>query len=91
MFIYEKQAVYWKLAYTETEEDCQEPSLNITDFILGRFDAERLGEAPPESDWRDWFPPPPPMTDWELDDLADWVELVASRHDLVSDPDKYPI
>ena len=91
MFIYEKQAVYWKLAYTETEEDCQEPSLNITDFILGRFDGEGLGEVPPESDWSDWFPPPPLMTDWELDDLADWVELVASRHDLVSDRDKYPI
>ncbi len=89
MLLYEKQAVYWQLADPVTEEVCVETPLTIADIILGPFDEECLGEHPPESDWSDWFPPPPRMTEWELEALTDWVETEAEKHDLKPDPDTY--
>ena len=98
MLLHEKQAVYWSLTYPEVEETWAESRLTLDDFILGLFDAECLGEWPPESDWyvpagdwSDWFPPPPRLSDWELDELSDWVELEAAKHDLSPDPDTYPL
>ena len=91
MLLHEKQAVYWRLAYPEVEETIEEPGLTIADFILGPFDKEHLSSYPPESDWSDWFPPPPRMTDVELWELTDWVELEAEKHDLALDPNTYPL
>ncbi len=91
MLLHEKQIVYWSLANPEVEETWAESRLTLDDFILGPFDAECLGERPPESDWSDWFPLPPRMTDWELDELSDWVEFEAEKHDLNPDPDTYPL
>ncbi len=82
MLLHEKQADYWCLATPEVEGVWAESRLTSDDFMLGPFDAERLGERPPESDWGDWFPPPPRMSDWELGELSDWVELEAEKHDL---------
>jgi hypothetical protein len=31
------------------------------------------------------------MSDWELVELSDWVELEATKHDLIPDPDSYPL
>ena len=90
MLLHEKQAVYWSLAYPEVKETWAEARLTLEDFILGPFDRECLSEFPPESDWSDWFPPPPRRSDWELDELSDWVELEAAKHDLIPDPDTYP-
>jgi hypothetical protein len=89
--MHEKQAVYWRLTRQETEEDCVETKLTIADFILGPFDKECLSEEPPESDWSDWFPPPPRMTDGELNELSDWVEIEASKKDLFPNPDNYSL
>jgi len=96
MLLHEKQAVYWRLAYLEIEEDYEEPGLTIDDFMPAPFDRERFSEYPPESDWNipvgdwsDWFPPPPRLTEWELYDLTDWVEIEAAKHDLLPDPDTY--
>jgi hypothetical protein len=50
-------------------DECSKKSLE--DFILGKFDDECLGDNPPESDWNDWFPPPPRMTEEELDVLGE--------------------
>ena len=91
LLLKEEQAVYWRLADPDTEEVCTETLVAIADFILGSFDAECLGEHPPESDWSDWFPPPPRMTDWELEVLTDWVEIEAEKRDLNPDPDTYPL
>ncbi len=91
MLLNEKQAVYWSLANPEIGETLAESRLTIGDFILGPFDEEYLGERPPESDWIDWFPPPPRMTDLELCELTDWVEIEATKHDLIPAPDTYPL
>ena len=91
MLLHEKQAVYWRLATQETEEVCEESDLTIAGFILGPFDRECLGEESPESDWSDWFPPPERLTDWELCELTDWAEIEAQKHDLIPDPDTYPL
>ena len=76
-FLREKHAVFWLTAPTDSAEVDEEPRLTINDFILGAFDAECLGEHPPESDWSDWFPPPPRITEWELEVLTDWAEIEA--------------
>ncbi|MDD5369322.1 MAG: hypothetical protein PHQ40_09560 [Anaerolineaceae bacterium] len=91
MLLHEKQIVYWSLANPEVEETWAESRLTLDDFILGPFDAECLGERPPESDWSDWFPPPQRMTEWELEILTDWVEIEAEKHDLIPDPDTYSL
>lgn len=89
ILLHEKQTKYWLQIIPEVEAlECeQEP--DIEDFTLGPFDAERLGEVPPESNWSDWFPPPPRLTEWELDELADRVDVEAEKHDL--NPDAYQI
>ena len=69
-------------------DECSKKSLE--DFTLGKFDEEYLGDNPPESDWSDWFPPPPRMAEEELEKLTDWVEIEAEKHDLEPDPDTYP-
>lgn len=90
--LYETQKdVNWERFQAEIAliDDCCKKSLE--DFILGKFDEECLGDSPPESDWNDWFPPPPRMTDEELDVLTDWFEIEAEKHDLEPDPDTYPL
>ena len=67
------------------------PHRSVDDFCLGFFDETCLREYPPESDWSDWFPPPPRLTDWELCDLADWAEIEAAKHNLFPDPETYPL
>ena len=74
-----------RLALVEFEPSTAGSGLKMDDFILGKFDVECLGEHPPETDWSDWFPPPKRMTDWELYDLTDWVELEAEKCDSVQD------
>jgi hypothetical protein len=91
MLLQEKRTVYWQLANPQIEEVCREPRHDITDFILGTFYEDSLGEKPPGTDWIDWFPPPPRMTDWELYELTDWVEFEAANHDLNTDRDTYLI
>lgn len=91
MLLHEKQAVYWRPAYPEVEVISDEPGLTIEDFILGPFDTECWSEYPPESDWSDWFPPPPRVTDWELYELADWAEIEISQHKITLNPDHYPL
>ena len=90
--------VNWELVQAEIAQidECCKKSLE--DFILGKFDEECLGDSPPESDryvregdWIDWFPPPPRMTEEELDVLTDWVEIEAEKHNLEPDPDSYPL
>jgi hypothetical protein len=63
--------VNWVLVQAEIAliDECCKKSLE--DFILGKFDDECLGDNPPESDWNDWFPPPPRMTEEELDVLGE--------------------
>ena len=63
--------VNWVLVQAEIAliDDCCKKSLE--DFILGKFDDECLGDNPPESDWNDWFPPPPRMKEEELDVLGE--------------------
>ena len=70
-------------------DECSKKSLE--EFTLGKFDEEYLGDNPPESDWSDWFPPPPRMAEEELDVLIDWVEIEEEKHDLEPDPDTYPL
>jgi len=70
-------------------DECSKKSLE--EFTLGKFDEEYLGDNPPESDWSDWFPPPPRMTEEELEKLTDWVEIEAEKHNLEPDPDTYPL
>ena len=89
--LYETQKdVNWERVQAEIAliDDCCKKLLE--DFILGKFDEECLGDSPPESDWNDWFPPPPRMTEEELDVLTDWVEIEAEKHNLEPDPDTYP-
>ena len=69
----------------------RESGWSIDDFVLGEFDEVRLGENPPQEDGQDWFPPPSLLTEWELSSLVDWVEVEAEKHDLVPDPDTYPL
>ena len=71
--------VIWRLAYTNIEPPEKCSGMNIEDFTLGNFDVECLGDTPPESDWSDWFPPPPRLTEWELCELTDWVEIEAQK------------
>jgi len=90
--LYETQKdVNWERVQAEIAliDDCCKKSLE--DFILGKFDEECLGDSPPESDWNDWFPPPPRMTEEELDVLTDWVEIEAEKHDLEPGSDTYPL
>jgi hypothetical protein len=91
MLLHEKQTIYWRLATQEIEEVCEEPRLTIADFMLGPFDKECLGEDPPESDWSDWFPPPLRMTDEEMEELSNWVEIEASKKGLFPSPVNYPL
>ena len=91
MLLHEKQIVYWSVAYLEVDETLEEPGLRLDDFFLGPFDWQCLSELPPESDWSDWFPPPPRLSECELYDLTDWVEIEAEKHDLLPDPDTYPL
>lgn len=72
------------------------PHWSAEDFCLGCFDESRLGETPPEPDgsvpdwgWRDWFPPPPRLTEVELCDLTDWVEIEAAKYDPSPDEEHY--
>ena len=90
--------VNWRLTCMDFELLDEYAGMTIEDFILGKFDEECLGEFPPESDrhipagdWSDWFPPPPRMTEWEHCELTDWVEIEAEKHDLVPNPDNYPL
>ncbi len=57
-----------QVSWEQTEEKFRQPEirpeLRLDDFLLGAFDEQNLGETPPESDWSDWFPPPPRMTEW---------------------------
>jgi hypothetical protein len=73
------QQVSWEL----TDDDRQQPKIrnkfNLDDFLLAAFNEQSLGETPPESDLSDWFPPPPRMTEWELYELTDWVEIEAEK------------
>jgi hypothetical protein len=93
-----QQDVIWRLAYTNTEPPEKSSGMNIEDFTLGKFDEECLGDTPPESDryvpegdWSDWFPPPPRLTEWELCELTDWIEIEASKKELIPDPNTYPL
>jgi hypothetical protein len=81
------------LELIQTENDLFDECLGMVleDFLLGKFDEEHLGDNPPESNWFDWFPPPPRMTEGELDKFTDWVEVEAETHDLDPDPDTYPL
>ena len=79
------------LALPEFEPSTIGSGLKLDDFILGNFDEECLGIHPPESDWSDWFPPPERLTDWELCVLTDWAEIEAQKHDLIPDPDTFPL
>jgi hypothetical protein len=67
--------VSWRLVCTDSEPPDECSGMTIEDFILGMFDEAFLGEIPPELDWSDWFPPPPRLTERELCDLTDWVEI----------------
>jgi len=86
-----QQDVIWRLAYTNIEPPEKSSGMTIEDFTLGKFDEECLGDTPPEPDWSDWFPPPPRLTEWELCELTDWVEIEASKKNLIPDPDTYPL
>ena len=83
--------VNWELVQTEIARIDECSKISMEDFILGKFDEECLGDNPPESDWIDWFPPPPCMTEEGLDVLTDWVEIEAEKHDLEPGPDTYPL
>ncbi len=90
MLIHEKCATFCIQVVPESDAGASDLEQNIEDFTLGPFDEERLGEKPPESDWSEWFPPPPRMTDWEQDELTEWVEVESAKHNLYPDPDSYP-
>lgn len=81
----------WPLCMEEIEHGGPSRTAGIEDFLLGRFDEECLSDDPPESDWSDWFPPPPRLNWDELGLLAEWVDEQADRHDLWPDPELYPI
>ena len=83
--------VDWRLVCTDSEPLDECSGMTIEDFILGSFDDECLGDAPPETDWNDWFPPPPRSTEWEMGELTDWVEIEAAKKDIYPDPDTYPL
>ena len=98
IFCEKQEDVIVKAARTKfvLKDECSNKSLE--DFTLSKFDEEYQGGNPPESDryvpegdWSDWFPPPPRMTEEELDVLTDWVEIEAEKHNLEPDPDTYPL
>ncbi len=91
LLLQEKHTVYLQLANAGDDVFNIKTGLTIEDFILGPFDTECLGEQPPESNWSDWFSPPPRLTEWELDVLTDWAEVEAEKHDLNPDPETYPL
>ncbi len=80
-----------RLVFIEFEPAVSGFGLKVDDFILRRFDETCLRENPPEDEWGDWFPPPERLTEWELCELTDWVELVALNYDLFPDPDIFPM
>jgi len=80
-----------RLAFFEFEPAVTGLGMKIGDFILGKFDEKCLGENPPEDEWGDWFPPPDRLSEWELCELTDWVEIEAQKHDLLPDPETYPL
>ncbi len=80
----------WPMCMDEIEHAGPPLETRIEDFMLGRFDEECLSDDPPESDWSDWFPPPPRLTWDEFGLLTEWVEAEADKHDLWPDPDQYP-
>lgn len=88
----------WLLLYMdEVERAGPSQEMHVEDFMLGRFDEEYLSADPPESDrhipvgdWSDWFPPPPGLTNEDLDVLTGWVEAEADKRSLWADPDQYP-
>ncbi len=90
MLIHEKCATFCIQVVPDPDVSDSSHKSNVEDFTLGPFDDERLGETPPESDWSDWFPPPPRMTDWELDELTDRVEVESAKNNLNPGPDSYP-
>ena len=71
--------VSWELTGADLRKSKIRLGLSLDDFLLGAFDEHSLGETPPESDWSDWFPPPPRMTEWELYEMTDWVEIEAEK------------
>lgn len=85
-----ERRLVWPMCMDEIEHGAPPQEMRIEDFLLGRFDEEYLSDDPPESDWSEWFPPPPRMTWEELGLLAQWVEIEADKHDLWPDPDQYP-
>jgi len=82
---------HWPLCMEEIEHGGPPRTAGIEDFLLGRFDEECLSDDPPESDWSDWFPPPPRLSWDELGMLAEWVDEQADRHNLWPDPEQYPL
>lgn len=85
MFLHEKRAAYWLQIVPEVNVAAVDLKPQVENFTLGSFEEERLGEKPPESDWSDWFPPQPSMTDWELDEFKDWVDVESAKHILSPD------
>ena len=81
----------WPLCFEEIEHGGPRQAGGIEDFLLGRFDEECLSDDPPESDWSDWFPPPPQLSWDELGLLAEWVDAQADKHSLWPDPEQYPL
>lgn len=81
----------WPLCIEEIEHGGSLQVVGVEDFVLGRFDEECLSDDPPESDWSDWFPPPPKLNWDELGLLAEWVDEQADRHDLWPNPELYPM
>ena len=71
--------VSWELTGDDLRKPEIRPGLSLDDFLLGKFNELSLGETPPESDWSDWFPPPPRMTERELYELTDWAEIEAEK------------
>jgi hypothetical protein len=87
-----------RVASISMEQVAISPHWTAEDFSLGSFDKDCLGETPPEPDrsspdwgWSKWFPPPPPLTEEELCDLTDWVEIEAAKHDPFPRTDTYPL
>ena len=80
----------WRFAFLDQELEAFAAPLQGSDYELGPFDEERLGEYAPDSYLPDWCPPPPALMESEMQDFLDWVESEIDKGDLYPDPVTYP-
>lgn len=79
-----------RFAFLDQEPEIVSAPLPLSDYLLGPFDDELLGEDAPDFYLEEWCPPPLAYTESEMQQLLAWVDRERDKGDLYPDPATYP-